>query len=218
MTFSKPFEEQLTSEEKIFLQRLDTPLKIQEFLDSVQYPSGEHNRSVLNVLRKRHAHCLDGGLFGAAALGWLGFEPVILDILPEPGTDDDHILALYKVDGCWGAVAKSNFVGLRFREPIYRTLRELVLSYFESYFNVDGLKTMRAYTRPIHLRRWDRLNWLIEDHGVDVIEKDLKGMKTTPIITPAMAARLNKADELTYKSGLGVANFDGLYKPVNREQ
>ncbi len=213
MDLTTQFTHLLLPEEKELIRSLSSPYQIQAFLDSVQYPAGERNRSVLEVLRERQAHCLDGGLFAAAALNWIGYPAVILDILPEPGMDDDHILALYRENGCWGAVAKSNFVGLRMREPVYRTLRELVLSYFESYFNVDGQKTMRAYTRPIRCTRWDKLNWWYDSHGVDVIEKELKEMKSTPIITAQMAARLNQADPLTYQAGLAVANSDGLYKP-----
>jgi hypothetical protein len=207
------FQSLLSADEKVILNGMDTPFKIQTFLDSVQYPAGEENRSVINVLRKRQAHCLDGGLFAAAGLQRLGFPTLIVDILPEPEKDDDHILAIYQVDGCWGAIAKSNFVGLRFREPVYRSLRELVMSYFENYFNVNGAKTMRSYTRPVHLKKYDSLGWLWDDHGVDVIEKKLKLLQTTPLITSAMAARLNIADPLNYQAGLGVANTGGLYQP-----
>jgi hypothetical protein len=212
MTIEKGLLDRLTSEEIDLLHELNSPNKIQEFLDSVQYPAGERNRSVLNVLRLRQAHCLDGGLFGAAALHWLGYPALILDILPEPDTDDDHVLALYREDDCWGALAKSNFIGLRFREPVYRSLRELVMSYFESYFNLAGDKTMRAYTRPIHLSKWSGLNWLWEDHGVDGIEKELKKVKTIPLITAVAASRLSKVDQLSHDAGLGAANYEGLYK------
>jgi hypothetical protein len=207
------FQSLLTPEEKTTLDEMDSPFKIQAFLDSVRYPSEEDNRSVLNVLRQRKAHCLDGGLFAAAGLQRLGYPALLIDILPEPDKDDDHILAIYRIDGCWGALAKSNFVGLRFREPVYRSLRELVMSYFESYFNVNGAKTMRSYTRPIHLKKYDALGWLWDDHGVDVIEKELKRLKSIPLITPAMADRLNTADPLNYQAGLSAANNGGLYQP-----
>jgi hypothetical protein len=213
MNQTPKFESLLTVEEKAILAGLTSPFLIQSFLDSVEYPSGEENRSVLNVLRKRQAHCLDGGLFAAVGLQRLGYPALLIDILPEPDKDDDHILAIYRMDGCWGAIAKSNFVGLRFREPVYRSLRELVMSYFESYFNIDGMKTMRGYTRPVHLKKYDSLNWLWEDHGVDIIEKELKKLKSIPLISPAMAERLNIADPLNYRAGLGVANKGGLYQP-----
>ncbi len=203
----------LTPEERGLLDGLTTPYLIQSFLDSVQYPSDERNRSVLSVLRERKAHCLDGGLFGAAALRWLGYPPMIIDLLPEPGTDDDHILAVYRVDGHWGAVAKSNFVGLKFREPIYRNLRELVMSYFNDYFNTVGQKTLRGYTRPIKLAGFDRWNWLTADEGVDKLEKRLYHYRAIPIMTSSMVARLHPTDEIALKNGLSTANWDGLFKP-----
>ncbi len=211
--FANLFHHQITAEEINILAELDSPLKIQTFLDSVQYPAGERNRSVLNVLRERQAHCLDGGLFGAAALSWLGHPAMILDILPEPGKDDDHVLALFRENDCWGAVAKSNFVGLRFREPVYRTLRELVMSYFEQFFNVHGEKTMRAYTRPIRLIKWNSLNWLWDDHGVDIIEKKLKQIAYIPIFSRRADVHLNRIDEITYQSGMSMVNHEGLFKP-----
>ena len=111
------------------------------------------------VLRERMANCFDGAVFAAAMLSRLGHPPLILDMLPN-GRDDDHVLAVYKRDGHWGAVAKSNFAGLRFREPVYRTVRELVMSYFEQYYNVDREKTLRAYTRPLNLQVFDKYQWM----------------------------------------------------------
>jgi hypothetical protein len=205
--------QQLKPQELDLLNSLNSPHRIQAFLDSVRYPAGERNRSILNVIRDRQAHCLDGGLFAAAALNWLGYPALMVDLLPEPGTDDDHILALYQVDGCWGAVAKSNFVGLRLREPVYRSLRELVMSYFDGFFNVEGMMTLRGYTRPIRLERWHVPDWLLLDEGVDVIEKKLKKLPTIPLLSKKAAENLSPVDEISYKHGLGVANFDGLYKP-----
>lgn len=207
------FFEQLTPGEKKTISGLNSPLAIQTFLDEIQYPSGERNRSVLTVLRERHGHCLDGGLFAAAALSWLGYPPMIVDLLPEPGTDDDHILAVYRVDGRWGAVAKSNFVGLRMREPVYKSIRELVMSYFDVYFNTEGQKTLRGFTRPIQLARYYKWNWLTDDAGVDRLEKHLYKYHAIPLITPVMASRLQTTDPMTFKTGLAVANWDGLFKP-----
>jgi len=145
-------------------------------------------------------------------LRMIGYPALILDILPESGTDDDHILALFNVRGCWGAVAKSNFVGLRYREPVYKTIRELVMSYFEEYFNIQGNKTMRGITRPVQLAAYDKYGWMWDAHGVDVIEKQLKKRKVFPLITPEQAAALNPADQTIYQTGLSLANLDGLYK------
>jgi hypothetical protein len=206
-------EAQLTPPERRLLDGLDTPCKIQSFLDELVYPAGEANRSVLEVLRQRQAHCLDGGLFAAAALARLGYPPIILDMQPQPGTDDDHVLALYKVEGCWGALAKSNYSGLRLREPIYRTTRELALSYFEDFFNLLGEKTLRAITRPIRLARFDRLRWMTESAGVDAIEAYLKTVRLTPLISTTQAARLSPVDKRSFQSGTLGLNPEGAFQP-----
>src|SRR5579863_1595659 len=143
-------------------RRLSTPERIQRFLDDeVGYnkePDGPTCRSPRRVLRDRIAHCLEGALFGAAALRMLGCPPLLLDL--EAVRDDDHVLAIFRHRGAWGAIAKSNYSGLRFREPVYRNLRELAMSYFEHYYNPDGEKTLRTYSRPINLRRFDRIHWM----------------------------------------------------------
>jgi hypothetical protein len=195
------------------LSTLNTPTEIQVFLDDTPYSTEARNRCPLNVLRDRLAHCLDGALFAALALRQLGYPPLIVDLLPEPGTDDDHLLAVYKVDGHWGCVAKSNFTGLRSREPVYRSLRELVMSYFEPFFNVDRMRTLRGYTRPVNLARFDKLDWANTDTGADAIEHYLYSVKSIPVLTPEQIARLTHVDPLSYRAGMLVTNPDGLYKP-----
>jgi len=123
------------------------------------------------------------------------------------------VLALYRIDGCGGAVAKSNYSGLRFREPVYRNLRELVISYFEDFFNVNGLRTLRYYTRSVHLNRFDRHNWMFSSGGVDWVESYLKTLKLIPLITPAQAARLNPIDQRSFDAGSLGINPDGAYQP-----
>jgi hypothetical protein len=208
----EPFFQQLTPDECKVVESLDTPVKIARFLDGVQYPGGERNRSMVNVLRELQAHCLDGGLFAALMLHRLGHPAVMIDLLPEPGMDDDHILALFRQNGRWGCVAKSNFTGLRYRDPVYANLRELVMSYFEVYFNMQGVKTLRGYTRPIHLARFSHLNWLTEDTGVDAIEKYLKGLPAIPLLTTRMIQDLTNMDERSLQAGMFGVNLNGLYK------
>lgn len=207
------FEKYLDGKQFKVVDELNSPLKIQEFLDSVAYVSGEENRSPIKVLEVRQAHCLDGGVFAAAALSRLGYPPLILQILPEPGLDDDHILAIFKEKGCYGAVAKSNFTGLRFREPVYRSYRELVMSYFDSYFNLDGVKTMRGYTRPVNLHSYDSQHWIGSDAAIDCLEQDMKKLRMIPVLTNDMLECLNPVDPITYKAGMLVVNQDGLFKP-----
>lgn len=203
----------LSQEQLALWLSLDTPRKIQDFLDTTVYRPEYDNLCPLRVLGERKAHCLDGAIFAAAALRRLGYPPLLVDLFPDPGMDDDHVLAIFKRNGRWGAVAKSNFVGLRFREPVYSTLRELIMSYFEQFYNVNGVKTLRTYTPPLNLKGFDRLHWEWSDEGTNAIEQALLKRRRIPLITAEMAAELGPVDEITYKAGLLMANPEGLYKP-----
>ena len=135
----------LNPEEFRLLRSLSTPNKIQKYLDDLPYNKehgGETCRSPRRVIRDRTAHCFEGALLAAAALRIQRRQPWIFDL--ESVRDDDHVIAIYRDGGCWGSIAKSNYSGLRFREPVYRTLRELALSYFEDYFNLKGEKSLRG--------------------------------------------------------------------------
>jgi len=207
------FNKMLTSDEFRMLQDMETPYRIQQFLDSILYPGGDENRSPIEVLRQRKAHCLDGGLFAASMLRCIGYPPLILDMQPDPGEDDDHVLALFQEFGCWGAVAKSNYVGLRYREPIYHTIRELVLSYFNDFFNFYGKKSLRKYTAVINLEEFDDRHWMTVSEGVDWIECYLKKADTIALITSEQAAYLSPLDGLSYKAGTMGVNPNGVFKP-----
>lgn len=208
-----PIDNYLTAQQLEIMQGLDSPHKIQAFLDGCQYPATDENRCPLRVLEERIAHCLDGALFAAAALHRLGYPPRLVDLLPEPGTDDDHLLAIYKVNNRYGALAKSNFTGLRMREPVYRSLRELVMSYFDDYFNVDGKKTLRGYTRPFNLASLRGVSWMTSDLGADGVEQRLYGLKKIPLLDERLAGLLSPVDPISYRAGMLVVNQDGLYKP-----
>ena len=207
------FDNYLTGPQLAIVQSLDSPARIQAFLDECVYPATEDNRCPLRVLEDRTAHCLDGALFAAATLQRLGHPPRLVDLRPEPDTDDDHLLAVFKVNGRYGALAKSNFTGLRMREPVYRSLRELVMSYFESYFNVDGQKTLRGYTRPFNLASMNSVDWMSTDAGADAVEQRLYDLKVIPLIDEGCAQLLSPADPISYRAGMLVVNQDGLYKP-----
>jgi hypothetical protein len=207
------FEKMLSPREKDLLNGLKTPAEIQAFLDQIPYAAGERNRSPLEVLRERQAHCLDGGCLAAAILRGLGYPPLIIDLQPDPGQDDDHVLVLYQTDGCWGAVAQSNYTGLRYREAIHRTLRELVLSYFEDFFNVFGKKTLRFYTRPVNLSIFDDLDWMTGPSGVDAVEKYLKKVRLYRLLTPAQEKRLVDVDRLSFEAGRIGLNEEGVFVP-----
>jgi len=207
----KKFEAHLTNAEREFLSRLDTPIQIQTWLDKVPYSEDEFYRCPLRVLRDRKAHCFDGALFAAAALRRIGHPPLIIELLPNE-RDDDHLLAVFKHNGCWGAIAQSNFSGLRYREPIFRTVRELTLSYFEDYFNSQGEKTLRGYRGPFNLAAFDRLDWMVDDSRLEALAHDINRYRNITLITSEMAAGLAPVDERSLKAGLMGSNPDGLFK------
>jgi hypothetical protein len=213
MKSSGSFAAHLSSEEIAMLQAMDTPHKIQSFLDTTAYRPEYSNLSPLSVFRQRKAHCLDGGFFAAAALRRIGYPPLLVDIFPDPGQDDDHVLAIFKKNGHLGAVAKSNFSGLRFRDPIYRNLRELVMSYFEDFYNLNGVKSLRTYTRPIDLSRFDTLGWEWNDGSLVVIEKYMLSRPRLQLLTKEMVVELAPVDDLSYRAGMIGANLDGVFKP-----
>jgi hypothetical protein len=195
-------EEFLPSERKIF-RRLSTPARIQAFLDhELGYnlePDGDTCYSPRRVLRDRVAHCMEGALFAAAALRMLGYPPLLVDL--EAVRDSDHVLAVYRIDGRWGAVAKSDYSGLRSREPVYRTLRELAMSYFEHYFNPAGEKSLRTYSRPVNLKQFDRWDWMTSEDNVWAVPNHLVDIPHVRLITPAMERRLARMDKRLYAAG-----------------
>ncbi len=164
------------------------------------------------VLRERTAHCLEGATFAAAALRVLGFPPLLLDL--EADHDTDHVLAVFKIRGHWGAVAKSNFTGCRYREPVYRTLRELALSYFHIYFNLRGQRTLRRYSRPVNLARFDHDEWMTSEKSVWVIPNHLCDIPHTPLLPPTLAKNLNRVDHRTLRGEIiGHRRKDGAPLP-----
>ena len=215
MSIIEDFNQALTKSEYRMIARLTTPRKIQDFLDGLPYSVESIYRCPLRVLREHTAHCFDGALFGASALRRLGYPPLVLN-MPAIVEDDDHLLALYKRDGHWGALAKSNFVGLRFREPIYRTLRELAMSYFEQFYSVEGKKTLRSYTVPLNLKAFDKLNWMTSDEPLKRIGDRLDEIRKVPLLTRRMIAGLSLVDERSYRAGLVGSNRAGLFQPHNR--
>jgi hypothetical protein len=146
---------------KIF-KKLTSPQKIQDFLNSFPMnfeKEGEETcMSPRRVLRDKKAHCMEGAMFAACALRRIGFKPLVLDI-ESTAKDFDHVVAPFQLDGCWGAISKTNHGVLRYREPVYKTIRELSMSYFHEYFLADGKKTMRSYSVTLDLSRFDKIGW-----------------------------------------------------------
>jgi hypothetical protein len=143
---------------------------------------------------------MDGALFAAAALRVQGYKPQLLDL--EAVFDDDHVLALFRQNGCWGSIARSNYSGLRFREAIHPTIRSLVLSYFESYFNLRRQKSLRRYSRPVNLARFDRLQWMTTEENLWEIPEYLAGIPHRRLLPPSLERRLSPVDRRMFEAGL----------------
>jgi len=199
-----------TQRELAVLRRLTSPPRIQAFVDELTYRPEDDPGCPRRVLSERKANCYDGALLAAAALRRIGHPPLLLDMWAV--RDDDHVLAVFKVGGHFGAVAKSNFVGLRYREPMYRSLRELVLSYFEDYFNADGEKTLRAWSGLLDLRRFDHLNWTFSDEPLQYISDRLDARAHWPVLPKRMERRLSPVDPLSLRAGMLGTDPKGLYR------
>jgi hypothetical protein len=180
------------------LRSLKDPYGIQRLLDDMPYHLEDTAWSPRLVLRENTAHCLEGAIFAAAALRANGFPPLILDF--EAHHDTDHVVAVYRVDGHWGVVAKSNFTGCRYREPVYRNLRELAMSYFDTYFNMRRERTLRTFSRPVNLARFDRQQWMTTDKPIWFIANYLFEIHHYKLLTPAMARRLHRIDDRLFRS------------------
>jgi hypothetical protein len=200
--------EELTSKERRLLERLNTPFKIQRFLDDLGYdlePEGPRCRSPRLVMRDAVAHCMSGALMAAAALSYHGDPPLLVDLAAV--RDDDHVLAVFRRKGLWGALAKSNYSGLRSREPVYRTLRELVMSYFEHYYNPRGEKTLRGYSRTVNLDRFRRKRWISAPEDVWFIPEYLCEIGHFAIAPDTSIRMLNRMDKRLFAAGrLGAAH------------
>jgi hypothetical protein len=182
------------------LRSLRTPHLIQRFLEDLPYHHAKTAWSPRTVLREQTAHCLEGAIFAACALRISGFKPLLWDL--EGIRDTDHVLAIYQHERHWGAIGKSNFAGLRFREPVYRSLRELAMSYFDNYYNLLGERTLRAYSRPVDLSRFDGLSWMTTDKPVWFIAQHLCEIPHTPVLTAAQINRLTRLDRRAHAAGL----------------
>lgn len=208
-SFITEFEAHLPAALRRKFQKLDTPFKIQEYLDGMPYIGEARDRSPLNVMLDNQAHCLDGGFLAALCLWRIGFRPLLIDIVPYPGEDDDHVLALYQIEGRWGALAKTNYVNLGFREPVYKSLRELVMTYFEHYVSIHQKKVLRGYTRPLDAARYTHLNWAWDEAGANTLYyKHFYGRPAIPLVTRSMVARLSPVTDRNYASEILFTNLD----------
>ncbi len=182
------------------LQSLKTPALIQKFVDALPYEYANTARSPKRVLRERKGHCLEGAVLAAAALRVNGHPPLLMDL--EAVQDDDHVIALYRARGLWGGIAKSNFAGLRFRAPIYRTLRELALSYFEHYYNLRGERTLRGYSGAVDLSGLDGEAWMTSEKDVWCVPELLIAARHYPLLPERTARQLPRLDRRSFEAGM----------------
>jgi hypothetical protein len=180
------------------LRSLKDPYGIQRFLDDMPYHLADTAWSPRRVLRENTSHCLEGAIFAAAALRANGFPSLIWDL--EAEYDTDHVLGIYRVKGHWGAVAKSNYSGCRYREPVYRTPRELAMSYFNLYFNMRRERTLRTFSGPVNLARFDPLQWMTTEKPIWFIVDYLFEIPHTKLLRPGMAKRLHRIDDRLYRA------------------
>lgn len=188
-----------TAKELRKLRSMKGPYGIQRSLDDMPYHLADTAWSPRVVLRENTSHCFEGAMFAAAALRANGYPPLVLDL--EAENDTDHVIAIYRTDGHWGAVAKSNYTGCRYREPVYRTLRELALSYFEVYFNLRRERSLRTFSRPINMVRFDHLEWMTTEKPLWFVADYLFTVHHTRLLRPSMAKRLHRLDERSFRAG-----------------
>jgi len=200
---ARALAELTAAELAVFRRRLDTPGKIQRFLDDLPYnteSNGETFRSPRRVLADRTANCIEGAVLAAAALRVQGDPPLIMDLTAV--RDEDHVIAVFRRHRLWGAIATSKFTGLRFREPVYRTLRELAMSYFEQYFNLAGERTLRGHGRPVNLARFDGLRWMTSTEDLWPIARHLERIPHVALVPTAAARRLTRLGPQLRAAGL----------------
>lgn len=202
---------QLTKDHLSILSLLDTPQKIQDFLDSLPQnheENGETCMSPVRVLSEQKAHCIEGAMLAATALMLAGEKPLIMSLKVSQG-DQDHIVALYKKNGYWGAISKTNHAVLRFRDPVYRTPRELALSYFHEYFLLDnGKKTMTGYSKPINLRRFGT-KWVTAEEDLWEIGNAIFNMTHIPAVPKGNEVYLRNASPLE-RAAAGIQEWKKL--------
>ena len=193
----------LTSEEILVLKKLDSPSKIQDFLETLE-PNfeffGDRCMSPRQVLREKKAHCVEGAMIAALALRLQGFKPLVVDLTSNK-KDYDHVIAIFKKNGFWGAISKSNHAHMRYRDPIYKTIRELVISYFNEYFLNTGEKTLRSYTNPINLARFDRRGWMTSEEDVWYVPEYLVDVKHIQLLDRKQIKTLRKVDPIEVAAG-----------------
>ena len=187
----------LTTSEYRFLRSLNTPRKIQDFLETVPANEGGKDtcHSPRSVLLHKQAHCIEGAMLAALALRLNGFPPLIVD-MESSAHDLDHVIAVYQCRGRWGSISKTNHAVLRYRDPVYTSLRELVMSYFHEYTDDDGRKTLRTFSHPVDLSRFDHREWMTAKKDVWFVPEHLLRIRHFPLLERSRIALLRRQDPI----------------------
>jgi hypothetical protein len=201
---------------QLFLKRFKNPHDVQLFLNETNYDPEPGTKSPLLVAQNKAANCFEGALFAAAALRTMGYKPFIIDMIAE--NDDDHVIAIFRKNDHFGAIAKSNTTVLRFREPVYRSVRELVMSYFEMYFNTIGEKTLRSFSNPVNLSKFDKSDWMTTNENLDFIGDYLYTIKHHKILNTKMLRELSPADKTLVDLGFTGSVPEGLFIPETKSK
>ncbi len=182
------------------LQKLSTPEKVQDHLDAlpINFDLSGDLLSTKRVIEQHRAQCIEGAMFAAASLAYHGAVPLLLDFQTS-SFDEDHVVALFKRDGKWGVISKTNHAILRWRDPVYRSIRELSMSYFHEYYMHDGRKTMKAYSKPFDLRRYEPAYWVMSGESLERIAGDLDETRHFPIVSSQKMRTLRRASMIERK-------------------
>lgn len=193
----------LTPSELKLFKSLNTPSKIQDFLNKMPMnfeENGDTCMSPRRVLRENKSHCMEGAMLAALALRINGHAPLVVDLTASK-KDFDHVIAVFKKDNQWGAISKTNHGVLRYREPVYNSIRELVMSYFHEYTTNDGKKTLRSFSNPVNLSRFDNQGWMTSEEDIWYVPEYLADVKHFQLLTKKQIANLRKADDIEIEIG-----------------
>ena len=199
-SYTKKVRAALSPSVAAVLKKLSSPEKIQDYLDAlpINFDMSGDLLSTKRVIKEQRAQCIEGALFAAASLAYHGKTPLLLDFQTS-SYDEDHVIALFKREGLWGAISKTNHAILRWRDPVYASVRELSMSYFHEYYMHDGRKTMRAYSRPFDLRRYEPTFWVMSGESLEQIAGDLDATRHFPIVPVQKMRTLRRASAIEKK-------------------
>ncbi len=193
----------LGKKELQILKKLNTPAKIQDFLNQMPFnfeKNGETNFAPMSVLEKKICHCAEGAILAALVLRIHGYPPLLLDLTANKN-DFDHVVAVYQKEGKWGAISKTNHAVLRYREPVYASIRELAMSFFHEYFDNQGRKSLRSFSLAVNLKRFDKLGWMTTRENIDYIPEYLAKVRHFPILDRKQIQNLRKAEQIEIEAG-----------------